>query len=181
MQGEVHRVHGQRRILGEPRLRSFAKQHVLERPAVELQAGVDAFDVSVQFDSRNLVRRRNGRLRPGPQPVHAHRAVGLDRGSAQQRGQLARCTTAQQVHLKETLLAVQKAECSHRVRRIRREDARHSLAVALDRDCACEARDDDLAVERGQRSTHGGPQPQQPRDREQDHNQSNDLEGTSHV
>ena len=62
--------------------------------------------------------------------------------------------SAQEIHLKKTILRVDPAECARNIGAIARANRRHTQAVALDCDCGLESRHSHCAVELRQARLH---------------------------
>ena len=133
LQRVEHGEAGQDGVFGLPRLGCAPRTKYSIGAAVEAgQPRIDA--VGIGSEDRAIRRRR---LRYGftadvPEPVHARRAIDLERAFPHERAQLARGLTTLQVHLKETVLRVEKPERPRRVAARRRGDGGHAKRVAVD-------------------------------------------------
>ena len=132
LQIQPHGVDAQQAIFWLPRLRCHAQQLIFPRACCQCSnAGVNAIHIGLQQ------RALCGCLRLQDTPGHlakmiaAYLCIDVIQRRAQQSGELARRAAAQQIHLKKSLLGMQKSRGSSHIETTLADDARHTGGIAL--------------------------------------------------
>ena len=168
LQHEVHLRDHQQRVHRRPVLRPRAQQQVGPGPHRQrMQPGVDALGVGQQQQPVLAGELLEAIGQPRPQPMHAPRAIALQRLVPEQRGQLAGGRAARQVHLEEAFLRMGEAQPARHVQPRATLDDQRAERVAAQAHRRAQAGDRGVAVELRQAGAHAGPDAERQRDQQQ--------------